>query len=247
MEFVEVLAGATIALAATSAGAAGIFAFRKMDAGKYAAIMSFCAGVMAFSAFEMLSQAHRSAGDATVFGGLLLGLAAFFVIERLLPHAHFALRKKGMNDSKRKVALLAGTVTLHNVPEGFAIASAFASSPALGWLVTTSIALQDVPEGLVVSAPIASYGMDNRRSFLLGVFSGVVEFAGAILGFLFLSAVAAITPLALSFAGGAMAYVTFFEMLPDAFRAAGAKKAAFWLALGVVLAFAMALLFNVAY
>jgi ZIP family zinc transporter len=148
-----------------------------------------------------------------------MGTVSFLAVDKLLPHAHLALVGATLHDSKRKVALYVGTITIHNIPEGFAVASAFAGSPALGWLVTMSIALQDIPEGLIVSAPVAGYGVATRHSFAWGVFSGVVEFAAAILGFLFLRVVAPCTPWALGFSAGAMAYVVLSELLPDAMQA----------------------------
>ncbi|MFH1306799.1 MAG: ZIP family metal transporter [Candidatus Micrarchaeota archaeon] len=125
---------------------------------------------------------------------------------------------KDMKDCEKKSVLLAGAIILHNVPEGLAVGFAFASSPALGWLVATSIAIQDIPEGLLVSAPLACYGMRNKPALGFGILSGVVEAIAAILGFLFLSALTPLVPLALSLSAGAMAYVILVELLPDAFR-----------------------------
>ena len=150
---------------------------------------------------------------------LIVGMIVFLILDKLMPHAHLVLTGNKMPHVKRKVALLVGTITIHNIPEGFAIASAFATSSSLGWLVTLSIALQDIPEGLVVAAPVACYGVSTKRSFLWGVFSGVVEFIAAIGGFLLLRTISNATPLALGFSGGAMAYVILSELLPDAMRA----------------------------
>jgi ZIP family zinc transporter len=218
-DFLRLLLGACTVLAATSLGAAGVFAFKRIEKHVFALIVAFCAGVMSFSALEMIDQAHAMAGYRVALAGLLLGTVSFLAVDKLLPHAHLALVGAELHDSKRKAALYVGTITIHNIPEGFAVASAFAGSPALGWLVTMSIALQDVPEGLIVSAPVASYGVASRHSFAWGVFSGLVEFAAAILGFLFLRAVSTITPWALGFSAGAMAYVVLSELLPDAMQA----------------------------
>lgn len=245
MDFTNLLMGAGMVFLATCTGAAGVLVFKRIDCRVYSAIIAFCAGVMVFSALEMVIQSYSSAGQAATFASLIAGMLAFLAVEKLLPHAHIMLKKKEITNSKKKVALIAGTITLHNVPEGFAIASAFASSSPLGWLVTTSMALQDIPEGAVVSVPIACYGATTRRSFLLGVFSGAVEAAAAVFGFVFLSAVTALIPFALAFSGGAMAYVAFFELLPDAAKGAPARSVALWSIAGIAAAFCMATLFRV--
>jgi len=244
MDVIGLFLGAGLAFAATSLGAAGVLAFRSITQKQYAAILSFCAGVMAFSAFEMLAQSYASAGSTATFGSLIAGMAFLLVLEKLLPHAHMIVRKKRLDHDKKKLALVAGAVTLHNIPEGFAIASAFASSSSLGWLVSASIALQDAPEGLAVSAPLAAYGAGARRSFVLGVFSGFVEFMAAIAGFIFLSLIAALVPYALAFSAGAMFYVTVFELMADAFKKETRGGATAFFLAGIALAFAMASLFS---
>lgn len=240
----DLLLGAFLALAATCLGAAAVFAFRKLDCRLSVLAMSFCAGVMAYSSAEMILQSVAQAGTFQTLAGVAAGVGAFFVLEKLLPHAHLLLRKRGLEGGKKKAALMAGTVTLHNVPEGFAIASAFAASPSLGWLVAGSIALQDVPEGAVVSVPVACYGVNARRSFGMGVLSGVVEFFAAVVGFVFLNAVSPLIPFALAFSGGAMAHVALFELFSDAWKkdAAGSAAAA---AAGIAVAWGLALLLAV--
>ncbi|MEI6634186.1 MAG: ZIP family metal transporter [Chlamydiota bacterium] len=219
MYFMHVFLAGCTALAATTLGAAGVFVIRKIPPALYATVVSFCAGMMGFSALEMLNEAHSLGGHRTALAGLIAGMVAFLVMDKLMPHVHMALRGAEIGEAKKKVAMLVGTITIHNIPEGFALAAAFAGSASLGWLVTLSIALQDIPEGLIVSAPAACYGVETRRSFFWGVLSGLVEFASAIAGFLFLRAMSAATPFALGFSGGAMTYVIFSELLPDAMQA----------------------------
>jgi len=64
--------------------------------------------------------------------------------------------------------------------------------------------------------------------------SGAVEAAAAVTGFLLISAIAEITPLALAFSAGAMAFVTFSELLPDAFSGAKKRVPAIALAAGII-------------
>ena len=242
MDFTGLFFGACTVLMATTFGAAGVFAFKRIHSRLCPSIVAFCAGVMAFSSLEMLNESHALSGDRIALAGLLAGMTTFLAVEKLLPHAHMVLLGAEMPHAKRKVALLVGTITIHNIPEGLAIASAFAASSTLGWLVTVSIALQDIPEGLIVAAPVACYGVATRRSFLWGMFSGLVEFAAAIGGFLFLRVVSAATPLALGFSGGAMGYVILSELLPDAVQAESRYAASAAFVAGVATAYGFAAL-----
>ena len=186
---------------------------------------------MGFSVVEMFLKAHSLSGDLPTLLGFLAGLISILLFERWLPHIHLAIRKKEMSNSKKKAALVAGTISIHNIPEGFAIASAFAQSNPLGFLITLSIALQDIPEGLLVSTPLACYGVERKKSIFFGLFSGFVEAASAIVAFIFLSFVSSVIPFALAFSAGAMAYVVLVELLPDAFNFNRRSAAVFFLSL----------------
>jgi zinc transporter, ZIP family len=242
VDFMGLLLGASLAMGATALGAAGILAFKRVGSFHFGLIIAFSGGVMAYSSVEMINESHALAGHGVALAGLLAGMCALLVMEKALPHAHLLFLKSQMSHAKKKAALLAGTITIHNIPEGFAIASAFATSSSLGWLVAVAIAVQDVPEGLIVSAPVAAYGVSRAKSFAWGVFSGVVEFAAAIGGFLFLRSVSVATPFALGFSGGAMSYVVLFELLPDAVRSEKRHLAGLMFVAGIAVAYILSLL-----
>jgi zinc transporter, ZIP family len=242
MSFLNLLAGAFTALAATALGASGVLGTKRIDGRLQATAISFCAGMMGFIALEMIDESHALSGHRAALLSLLGGMTAFLLLDRLLPHAHLLLLGSEMPRTKRKIVLLVGTITLHNIPEGFAIAAAFARSTKLGWLTTLTLAAQDVPEGLIVAAPIAGYGLSKRRSFAWGVFSGVVECVAAIAAFLFLRAASAAMPASLGFSGGAMLYVIVSELLPDAMQAESRFTALGAFIAGIAAAFALSAL-----
>lgn len=245
MAFIDLVLGALVVFVATSIGAAAIFLLRRGTARtvmRYPNLMAFCAGVMAFTAMEMFRESQMDAGIATAIGSALVGIFLLFVFEKCLPHLHFALSgRKRMSLSRKKAALIAGAIAIHNIPEGFSVASAFTHSVPMGWLVTLSIALQDVPEGLLIAAPLICYGISSRRSFQFGAFSGFIEGATAVVSYGLLSQLIPMVPGALALSAGAMACVIVKELLPDAFRMGGQRKAAaLAFAGGIAIAFALA-------
>jgi ZIP family zinc transporter len=238
--FVDLLLGAFTVFFTTSLGATAVLLFKGKRIEKYYPyIIAFCAGVMAFSAMEMFGESRNDAGDIVACAALLTGVLVFFAVERSLPHLHFLVRKTKISDSKKKAAMIAGTITIHNLPEGFSVASSFAHSTPLGWLVTSTIAFQDIPEGALVSTPLACYGIDHVRSFKFGVLSGIIEGASAVFCYIFLSLVGIAVPPALGFAAGAMSYVVLAELLPDAFKGRDGAVALSFVA-GILLAFGIA-------
>lgn len=244
MALLDVFLGALVVFAATSAGALLILTFRRIGPLGYSILLSFSAGVMAYSAIEMLGASNSSSGAITAIFGLLLGVGSIFLMDRLLPHVHARIRGCEIEASKKKAVMLAGAITIHNVPEGFAVASAFASSNPLGWLVTASIALQDIPEGFMISAPLACYGVERKRALFFGCFSGFVEAVAALAGYFLLSLLSVLTPFGLAFSAGAMAYVILADILPDSFARGNRRAAGVSFIAGAACAFAIASAFS---
>lgn len=210
--------GASASLLATTLGASLVFFLKRLGDDAFALFLAFAAGVMAFSAIEMFAKAQASTTHSLAATAFFAGVLAVFALSKILPHAHALLRKSELSHTKRKAALVAGIITLHNVPEGIAIASAFAGSTQLGWLVAASMALQDIPEGLLVAAPLSVYGVSRAKSFKYGFLSGVAEFGAAIVAFFALSFATTLVPFALAFSAGAMTFVVVSELVPDAFK-----------------------------
>jgi len=134
--------------------------------------------------------------------------------------------------SWRRILLLIMAVTVHNIPEGLAVGVGFGSigkTPAAtfekAFNLALGIGLQNFPEGLAVSLPLTGFGYSKIRAFLYGQASGMVEPIAAILGASMVLLVEPILPYALSFAAGAMIYVVFDDIVPEAQRNGNGKLA----------------------
>lgn len=236
----DIALGALLVFIATSGGAMAALFIGCVDRTKYAVLLAFAAGAMAYTTVEMLLESHRMSGDVAAGAGFLAGFAFLMLMEKALPHAHLHITKKEIGRGGKKAALVAGAIAIHNIPEGLAVATAFAAQGPLGWFVASSIALQDFPEGAMVSAPLACYGLKRSRAVLFGILSGLVEGAAAVLGYVFLNSFAWLVAPALAFSGGAMAYVILVEILPDAVEGKRERLAAAAFACGTAAAFAIA-------
>lgn len=242
--FIDLLGGAGLVTIATGLGAISTIFINKLGKIRYTTLLAFSAGVMTFTAIEMLYQAQQAIGHIDVLVGFVIGLIFIFTSEKALPHIHQHIKKTELPTSKKKVALIVGTIAIHNVPEGFAIAAAFAGSNPLGWFTAISMAIQDAPEGAMISAPLICYGLEKKKAVGFGILSGIVEGIAAIIGYVFLSAIAVLVPFALAFSAGAMVYVVFVEIMPEVFREKQKEVVSLTFLAGAAIAFILAGLFT---
>jgi zinc transporter, ZIP family len=187
-------------------------------------MMGTAGGIMVAAAcWSLLVPALETGGVSRTLAGLLLGAAALWGMDQLIPHLHPEFpgeaHEEGPQVPWRRSALLMAAITIHNFPEGLAIGLGFGSGDlARGLVLAFGIGIQNIPEGLAIAMPLRRDGMPPRKAFFYGQLSAVVEPFAAVLGALFVTVAAPGLPYGLAFAAGAMLYVVVEELLPETTR-----------------------------
>ena len=160
-----------------------------------------------------------------------------------LVHADHLNMHKRHNDSKLSLfvagVVMACAIALHNIPEGMTIGASFAVSDNLMWgtgmIMAVLIGLHNIPEGMAVAVPLISGGTGRVKATLITAACGLPTVLGAWLGF-WLGDIGPLgLTLSLGFASGAMLYVVFGEILPEAYLIYRSKLPAFAVMVGVAL------------
>lgn len=139
-------------------------------------------------------------------------------------HYEMHMKNQGADNHELLIAgiVMAAAIALHNIPEGMVIGASYAADAGnivggSGFIIAIVIGLHNIPEGMSVSAPLISGGTKPWKAVMITALSGVPTIIGAIIGY----SLGLINPmwlsLSLSFAGGAMLYVVFGELLPESF------------------------------
>ena len=155
-------------------------------------------------------------------------------------HLHHHIQKK---DSKLSLFIagivMASAIALHNVPEGMTIGASYASDNGVmgsaAIVLAVLIGLHNIPEGMAVSVPLISGGMTKWKAVLITAATGIPTIIGALLGYLLGEIGALGLCLSLGFASGAMLYVVFGEILPQAILMYHSKLPAFSAIAGMLL------------
>lgn len=217
----------------TSAGAGTVLLVRhEVSANAQRAFLGFAGGVMvAASVWSLLLPAIERAENFSLpvwipaGGGFVLGVFFMVLLDRALHKMAINRLLEGIKtESGRRTAMLVLAVTLHNIPEGMAVGLAFGlagvdqhpATLAAAIALAIGIGIQNFPEGAAISLPLFREGFSKGRALWYGVLSGIVEPIAGVLGVLLCSFLTPLMPWLLAFAAGAMIYVVFEEIVPEA-------------------------------
>lgn len=134
--------------------------------------------------------------------------------------------------------IMAWAIAMHNVPEGMTIGASFVYTGDLltgpTMLLVWLIGLHNIPEGMAVAVPLISGGMGRLKAIFITAASGIPIMLGGLLGFWIGEIGKTGLCLSLAFASGAMLYVVFGEIFPQAILLCKSKTPAFSLMAGMI-------------
>lgn len=228
----EIILVLAIPFLGTVTGAASVYLLRSgMPDRMQKALLGFASGVMiAASVWSLLipaidmSTAEGLRRVLPAVAGFLCGMAFLFMLDKVTPHQHVVGGEvEGPASHLSRTSKLALAVTLHNIPEGMAVGVTLAGvlehdagmSMAAAMALAVGIAIQNFPEGAIVSLPLHGAGNTRHRAFGIGVLSGAVEPAAAILTILLATYITPALPFLLAFAAGSMLFVVVEELIPE--------------------------------
>lgn len=146
-----------------------------------------------------------------------IGVIISMIIDKFLP-SNNELYRVGI------VNMLA--IILHNIPEGIATFITSSNNITLGITLTIAIAAHNIPEGIGIALPIY-YSINSKTKALLYTFiSGISEFLGAIIAFIFLKDIINLNNLGFLFSiiAGIMIHIAIYELIPTSLRYKKYKK-----------------------
>ncbi len=115
-----------------------------------------------------------------------------------------------------KALVIVAVMTVHSAAEGVGMGISYGGGTRLGVLITLAIAAHNVPEGLAISLVLVPRGASVRSAAWWSVFSCLPQPLIAPFTFLFVEWFHPILPAGLGFAAGAMLWIVWSELLPEA-------------------------------
>lgn len=228
-ELAIVFVAALLTDLATGLGVLPFYFFDEISDSRMVFLWGLAGGVMlSASTFGLLFEATSYGSWLQIGSGVLLGVLLVKAVNRLIEDHEFAPREIAEANFK-KMMLIVGVLTVHSFPEGVAVGVSFAemslgtgmpflgfSIPLLAIFMTLAISVQNIPEGLAVSIPLKSNGYSVGTMFKVAVLSSAPQPVGAVLAYYFVVLAKQFLPVGFGFAAGAMIYLVYSEMVPEA-------------------------------
>jgi len=221
-------AGLVTALA-TGLGAIPFAFLQELSPRTLAISNAIASGLMLGASVGLVSEGAAYGTAPTVVGGAL-GVGFIVLGGRLLEgrEVHFG---KVHGAGAKKILLILAVMTLHSFSEGVAVGVSFGGGQALAALITLAIAVHNIPEGLAISAVLRPRGSSLTACAGWSIFSSLPQPLMAVPAFVFVEAFQPVLPYGLGFAAGAMVFMVFFELLPEAYENGGATTVGLWVSL----------------
>ena len=231
---------ALITAITTGFGAIPFFFVKKMSEKWLGWSGAVASGIMLAASFRLMNEGINYNLYKTLLG-VLLGLSFILFSHKWLSrHDDLHVGKlKGAN--AKKALMIIGVMTLHSFAEGVGVGVSFGGEEGFGIFISAAIAIHNIPEGLAISLVLVPKGVSAWKSAGWSVVSSLPQPLIAVPAFLFVSAFKPFLPVGLGLAAGAMVWMVFSDLLPDALENANKQDVA---TIGVV-SVALMMLFQV--
>lgn len=212
-------------------------------------MVSLSVGIMlSTSLLHALPEAFESGTDPRhLFGALLAGLLAFFLLEKLaiLRHSHHHEHDghHHHHGHDKAEAGRAGWMILlgdgmHNFTDGILIAAAFLANPQLGIVTGVAIIAHEIPQEIGDFIVLLNAGFSRTRAYVYNLLCSLLAVVGGLLGYYTLDKATNLIPFVLVFASSGFIYIAVSDLMPQMQRRATMRETipqVLLIALGVVI------------
>lgn len=206
---------ALITALATGLGALPFFLVKDIPRRWLGTFNGIAAGLMLGASFSLISE-----GINLHVLRLLLGILGGVAV---ISFAHDRLETDGSTNvaglqgaDAAKSLLIIGVMTLHSFSEGVGVGVSYGGGQTLGSFITAAIAIHNIPEGLAISLVLVPRGTSPFKAGLWSVFSSLPQPLMAVPAFLLVTIFQPFLAFGLGLAAGAMLWMVFAEIIPDA-------------------------------
>lgn len=184
----------------------------------------FAAGALLAAVFlDLLPEGAEEDDTNAVFVWALVGIVAFFLLERFLTWFHHHHEHQIDEHQASKQLIIIGD-TLHNALDGVAIAAAFLVSTPVGIVTTIAVAAHEIPQEIGDFGLLLAKGMRRRNVLLVNVASALATVLFALLTFALGSEEKLPIAALLGMSAGFLLYIAMSDAIPSIHEQSSKKQ-----------------------
>ncbi len=210
-----VFIAALITALATGLGAVPLAFMRSVTPRTLALGNAVAAGLMLAACYSLIVEGFEFSAPRTL-AGLLAGLGGIWLAKRWFQNGSDIAVAGATGADAMKILLIMGVMTVHSAAEGIGVGVAYGGGRELGDFITIAIALHNVPEGLAIALVMVPRGASITKAAVWSVLSSLPQPLLAVPAFLFVLTFTPWLPVGLGLAAGAMLWMIFSELIPEA-------------------------------
>lgn len=173
-------------------------------------LAAFAAGTLLGTAFlDLLPESLEGGKEIDIFWWTLIGILAFFLLERFIHHHH------DDPENKNVVSLIVVGDSIHNFIDGVAIAATFLISIPLGIVTSLAVAAHEIPQEIADFGLMLHKGVKRNKVLKINFLSALFAMVGAILTFFARDQIEGMLPIFLALTAGFFIYIAASDLIPE--------------------------------
>ena len=202
-------------------------------------LSAFAAGALLATAFfdlipEATEHMEELGMELNIPLWTLIGVLAFFILERFIHHHHSSPRfageaghGKSIEEKSTVIPLIILGDTMHNFTDGVAIAATFLISIPLGIVTSLAVAAHEIPQEIGDFGLMLNRGMKKSKVLMINFYSSLAAMIGAILTYIYKDQIVGLLPVVLAITSGFFIYIALANLIPEIHNRDN-QKVAFW-------------------
>jgi len=222
-----------ITAVATGIGALPFFFIKKISDSFLGKANAMAAGLMLSASYSLIFEGYKE-NEWMTLGGMLAGVFLVILADKWLNSSFEVDIKSLVGAGTKKMLLFLAIMTVHSFAEGISVGVSFANTLEFGIFIAIAIAVHNIPEGLAISLVMIPKGTSPMKAVGWSIFSSLPQPLMAIPAFLFVETFREYLPLGLGLAAGAMIWMVFAELIPEALQKCEPHKIGFWVVMAIM-------------
>ena len=177
-------------------------------------LVSYAVGtLLGVALLDVIPEALESLKPAPVFGTLLCGILAFFILEKIVLWHHCHDDHCAEHATAAPLILIGHAV--HNFIDGTVIAAATYVSIPLGVTTALAVAAHEIPQEVGDFAILLHAGYSRMRALWLNILSGSSATVGVLVAALAIDRLPHLLPYFLPVAAASFLYIAMSDLIPS--------------------------------